>query len=146
MALIDHQSLRGSLSLHTPPLLSLMPGLYSLWKVLYLQRGSAELSAQPGGGHGQRPGNHVGHSTGGVPAHLERDKYAGGKGTGTPAGVLCLRRRFPKDPIFTVQTRHHLKRAFECRSTARRSHPTSTSWDSACPQASRPLCPARNSG
>ena len=68
----------------------LSPGLYSLWEVLYLQRGSTELTAQPGGGHGQWPGDHAGHPAGGVPAHLERDKYAGGKGTGAPAWVLCL--------------------------------------------------------
>lgn len=56
------------------------PGLYSLWEMLYLQCRSKELPSQPGGGHGQRPGDHAGHPAGGVPAHLERDKYAGGKG------------------------------------------------------------------
>lgn len=53
------------------------PGLYPLWKMLYLQRRSAELAAQPGRRHGQWPGDHAGHPAGGVPAHLAGDKYAG---------------------------------------------------------------------
>lgn len=79
----------------SPPALSPhLPGLYSLWEVLYLQRGPAELAAQPGRGHGQWPGDHAGHPAGGVPTHLEGDKYAGRKGTrailGTGAWALCL--------------------------------------------------------
>lgn len=126
-----------------------LPGLYSLWEVLYLQRGSAELPSQPGRGHGQRPGDHAGHPAGGVPAHLERDKYASRKGAGLPWGLQLGPSAwlgFPNVSISTVQMRHHLRLASECRSTAKRSHPTSISWALACPQASRPSWPARNSG
>lgn len=62
--------------------------------MLHLQRGSSELTAQPGRWHGQWPGDHAGHSAGGVPAHLEGDKYAAGKETRASMGMgtwaLCL--------------------------------------------------------
>lgn len=72
-----------------------------------------------------------------------------GKGQGPPWGLgpgPSAWDGFPKVPISAVQMRRRLRQVFGCRSTARRSRPTSTSWGLGCPQASRPLCPARNSG
>jgi len=69
-----------------------------------------------------------------------------GEGQGLPPGSPACLGCISKDPISTVQTRRRLKLASECRSTARRSHPTSTSLALVCPQAFRPSCPARNSG
>lgn len=73
-----------------------------------------------------------------------------GEGQGRPGD--CSLGRLPgmafqrSLPISPVQTRHRLRLASGCRSTAKRSHPTFTSWALACLQASRHLCPARNSG
>lgn len=128
---------------------SLYPGSYThAENILHFSMGSqATRCTWPGGGMGRH--RVIGHSAGGVPIWREEQVLLGWKGTGTPAGVLCLDEGFLRTPSL------HCTQTETCRlekagiSTDPQPREGATYIHQLGLSASpgfQILCPARNSG